>query len=554
LPHLLHFTHQVQRVSLTEWRITFTVQNIGGQPSPAINVKFVATNGITVTPNSWSLPSLSSNATQSITVTARTPQRFTNGFGAIRTTLGTEPDDFKANIVPAIVFLTSKDKVPPVISDLMPRENETVRTTTPLIAATVVDALSGLNVSSLKMTLDGQQVSAAYDIATRRFSFRPSQPLSEGTHTVTIEATDLDGNTARKEWRFTVRSGAPVEITDLRISPNPFSPNGDGIDDVLNIHFKLSGDAVLTITVVDSQNQVVKTLASEQPFSQGEHDLTWDGVMDNGQVAPTGSYGVRIAIVREGRQQQVVEAQVTSDTSPLSITSISVTPETMRLAKDAANISFNLSQNARVEVKVYMGESTEDDGYVIRSLVMENAQKGANSVSWDGRADDGRFVPPGVYSVAIEADAGTNSNRATFSGRITVRSLPDLMAVSLVSADQDGKTLLTGTVRNIGAEAAQNIVVRFFARDTVLGDKVIANLDAGAEATVELTIDPTRQVLVTEDLALVVDPENAIEELEEFNNRLETRLQIQAVRLAHVLPEGISLVSVPIQLFDKFQS
>ncbi len=550
LPHLLRFTSQVQQVSLTEWRITFTAQNIGGQPSPVTDVKFVATNGIAVSPNSWNLPSLSPNATQSITVTARTPQRFTSGFGVIRTTLGTQPEDFNASVVPAIIFLTSKDEIPPIISNLTPKEDETIRTANPLIAANIVDSLSGLDVSSLKMTLDGQQVGAAYDIATRRFSFRPTQPLSEGTHTVTVEATDLDGNTARKEWKFTVRSGAPVEITDLRISPNPFSPNGDGIDDVLNIHFKLSGDAVLNITVTDSQNQVVKTLATEQPFPQGEHDLTWDGVKDDGQRAESGSYGVRIAIVREGRQQQVVEAQVTADTSPLSITGVSVSPETMRLTKDTATVNFNLSQNARIEVKVYMGENTDDDGYVIRSLVMENAQKGSNSVTWDGRADDGRFVPPGVYSVAVEADAGTNTNRVPLAGRITVRSLPDLMAVSLISADQDGKTVLTATVRNIGAEAAQNIVVRFFVKDIVLGDKVITNLDAGAEATVEFTIDPTRQVLVTENLAFVVDPENAIDELEEFNNRLETRLQIQAVRLAHVLPAGISLVSIPIQLLD----
>ncbi|MDW8029679.1 MAG: CARDB domain-containing protein, partial [Armatimonadota bacterium] len=550
LPPLLRFTYQIQQVSLTEWRITFTAQNIGGQTSPATNVKFVATQGVTVSPNSWTLPSLASNATQSITIIARTPQRFTNGFGVIRTTLGTEPNDFNVDFVPALVFLTSKDEVPPAISDLTPKEDEIVRTTTPLISATVVDALSGLNVSSLKMTLDGQRVNATYDVATRKFSFRPTQPISEGNHIVVVEATDLDGNTARKQWSFTVRLGAPVEITDLRVSPNPFSPNGDGIDDVLNIRFRLSGEAVLTITVVDSQNRVVKTLANEQQFSQGEHNLTWDGIKDDGQRAETGSYGVRIAIVREGRQQQVVEAQVNADTNPLSITGVSVTPETMRLAKDAATINFNLSQNARVEVKVYMGESTDDDGYVVRSLVMENAQRGSNLLNWDGRADDGRFVPPGVYSIAIEADVGTNSNRVDLAGRITVRSLPDLMAASLISADQDGRTVLTATVRNIGAESARNIVVRFFVRDMALGDKVIASLDSGTEATVEFTIDPTRQVLVDENLALVVDPENSIDELEEFNNRLETRLQIQAVRLAHVLPAGTSLVSVPIQLLD----
>ncbi len=550
LPHLLRFTHQVQQVSLTEWRITFTVQNIGGQTSPATNVKFVTTEGITVSPNSWSVPPLAPNATQTITVTARTPQRFRSGFGVIRTTLGTQPEEFNANFVPTIVFLTSKDEIPPVISDPTPKEDEVVRTATPTIAVTIADFLSGLDISSLKMTLDGQRVNATYEIATRRFSYRSTQQLAEGTHTVVVEATDLDGNTARKEWRFTVRLGAPVEISDLKVSPNPFSPNGDGIDDVLNIHFRLSGDAVLTITVVDSQNNVVKTLASEQPFTQGEHNLTWDGKMDNGETAPTGSYGVRIAIIREGRQTNVVEAQVTADQEPLSITGVSVTPERMRLTKDTLSVAFNLSQDAKVAVKVYLGENTEDDGYAVRTIVLENAKKGANAVSWDGKDDNGRFVAPGTYTVAIEADVSTLTSRVPLAGKVTVLSLPDLLAASVGSVDRDGRSVLTAVVRNIGAEPAKNIVVRFAVRDITVGDVTIPALEAGSETSVELPLDPTRQQLIAEDITATVDPDNQIEELEEFNNTIKTRLEIQAVRLAHVLPAGVSLVSVPIQLFE----
>jgi len=549
LPHLLRFTHQVQQVSQTEWRITFTVQNIGGQNSPATNVLFVATSGITLSPNSWSLPPLSPNATQTITVTARTPQRFTSGFGFVRTTLGKKPEDFNANFVPTIVILTSKDEIPPVISDPTPKEDEVIRTATPTIAVTVSDFLSGLNISSLRMTLDGQQVNATYNIATRRFSYQSTQTLSEGTHTVVVEATDLDGNTARKEWRFTIRLGAPVEITDLRVSPNPFSPNGDGIDDVLNIHFRLSGDAVLTITVVDSQNKIVKTLANEQPFNQGEHDLTWDGKKDDGEMAPTGTYGVRIAIIREGRQTNVVEATVTADQEPLSISGVSVTPERMRLTKETLTVAFNLSQDAKVTVKVYLGENTEDDGYAVRTITIDG-KKGSNAVSWDGKDDNGRFVKPGIYAVAIEADNITLASRVSLAGKVTVLSLPDLLAAGIGSADQDGRTVLTALVRNIGAEPAKNIVVRFAVRDIAVGDVTIPALDAGAETSVELTLDPTRQQLISEDISATVDPDNQIEELEEFNNTVKTRTEIRAVRLAHILPAGVSLVAVPIQLFE----
>jgi len=357
--------------------------------------------------------------------------------------LGAKPEDFNANFVPTIVFLTSKDEVPPVISDPTPKEDKVIQTATPTIAVTIADLLSSLNLSSLRMTLDVQQVNTTYDLATRRFSYRSTQNLPEGTHTVVVEATDLDGNTARKEWRFNIRLGAPVEITDLRVSPNPFSPNGDGIDDVLNIHFRLSGDAVLTITVVDSQNNIVKTLANEQPFAQGEHDLTWDGKKDDGEMAPAGTYGVRIAIIREGRQTNIVEAKATADQEPLSISGVSVTPERTKLTKETLSVAFNPSQDAKVTVKVYLGENTEDDGYAVRTITIDG-KKGSNAMSWDGKDDNSRFVKPGTYAVAIEADNITLASRVPLAGKVTVLSLPDLLAAGIGSIDQRKRTKQVG--------------------------------------------------------------------------------------------------------------
>ncbi len=305
----------------------------------------------------------------------------------------------------------------------------------------------------------------------------------------------------------------------------------------------------MTITVVDTQNNIVKVLANEQPFAQGEHDLTWDGKKDDGEMAPTGTYGVRIAIVREGRQTNVVEAKVTADQEPLSISGVSATPDRMRLTKDILSVAFNLSQDAQVAVKVYMGENTEDDGYAVRTITT-NGKKGSNAVSWDGKDDNGRFVKPGVYAIAIEADNITLASRVPLAGKVTVLSLPDLLAAGIGSVDQNGRTVLTAIVRNIGAETAQNIVVRFSVRDIVVGDVSIPALDADGEVSVELPLDPTRQQLIAEDISATVDPDNQIEELEEFNNTIRTRTEIRAVRMAHVLPAGVSLVSTPIQLLE----
>jgi len=544
IPPLLRVSHTEEQLSETQWRINFTVTNLGGQSSPPVTVRFTPTSGIQLSQTTWSLPSLAPNASQSLTVTAQLPNRMAGGLGFVRVTL----EQFDVSFVPTIVLLTTGDAVPPIITDLTPLDNATVRTRTPVIAASVADPISGLNLASLRMTLDGQPVEASYDPTTRRFSFR-AQNLAEGQHTVTVEATDNEGNTSRREWRFVVNLSAPVEVTDLTLSPEPFSPNGDGLDDTLSISFRLSGDANLTVKVVDSAGNTVKTLSNEQPFSAGEHTLTWDGTTDSGEPAPDGEYTVQITATPRSRQQPLAQSIARLTRSPLSITSVSVTPSTIRLTKETVNIAFNLSQQATVQVKVYAGESTEDDGFVVRTLTLPNTPRGTNTVTWDGRTDDGRFVAAGTYTIAIEADAVTMTTRLALAGQVRVRSLPDLMPVTIVTSEQNGSTRLSAVVRNIGGETAQNVVVRFLHQDVPIGDATVSEIPANGEVTVEILWDAHRGLL-TRDVVVVADPDARIDELEEFNNRLQMSVEVAPMRITHLLPEGVALVSVPIQLLD----
>ncbi|MFA0752006.1 MAG: hypothetical protein SLRJCFUN_002409, partial [Candidatus Fervidibacter sp.] len=544
VPALLRVSHQEEQLSETQWRIHFTVTNLGDEPSPPVTVKFVATAGIQLSQREWALPSVAPNGSQNLTITAQLPNRMGGGIGFVRVTL----ERFDISFVPTIVTLTNQDTVPPTIADLTPPDGVTVRTRSPLVSVVIVDPISGLDINSLRMTLDGRAVEAVYEPATRRFSFQ-TQELSEGQHTVVVEATDNEGNTARREWRFTVDLTAPVEVTELKVSPEPFSPNGDGLDDTLTISFRLNGDANLTVKVVDSEGNTVKTLANEQPFNAGEHTLTWDGTTDSGEPAADGTYSIQITATPRSRQQPLAQSLARLTRNPLSITNVSVTPSTIRLTKETASLSFNLSQQATVRVKVYAGENTDDDGFVVRTLSLPNAPRGAHSVTWDGRTDDGRFVSAGVYAFAIEADGVTLSTRLASAGQVRVRSLPDLMPVTLTAAEQNGSTKLTAIVRNRGGEPAQNVIVRFFHQDMPIGDATIPEIPPDAEGTAELLWDPHRGLL-TRDVVVVADPDGRVDELEEFNNRLQMSVEVAPMRLAHSLPEGISLVSVPIQLLE----
>ncbi len=77
----------------------------------------------------------------------------------------------------------------------------------------------------------------------------------------------------------------------LLASPNPFSPDGDGRDDVSNIAFAFGfdGEAATTLRVMDLNGRPVRTLLNGQTFyRQGQ--ASFDGKRDDGTRLPIGLY------------------------------------------------------------------------------------------------------------------------------------------------------------------------------------------------------------------------------------------------------------------------
>ncbi len=92
---------------------------------------------------------------------------------------------------------------------------------------------------------------------------------------------------------------APLSASLLfspRIEPNPFTPNGDGVNDVVHISYKLlrlTAAAPLSIEIHDLSGRLVKRLYSGDD-SLGEYDRPWDGRDEANQLVPPGLYLCRI--------------------------------------------------------------------------------------------------------------------------------------------------------------------------------------------------------------------------------------------------------------------
>jgi hypothetical protein len=76
----------------------------------------------------------------------------------------------------------------------------------------------------------------------------------------------------------------------LRIQPNPFSPDGDGFQDEAVIEYTLPMESNLTIKIYDIKGRLIKTLIEDEPEVSGE--IIWNGRDDGNEIVRVGIYVV----------------------------------------------------------------------------------------------------------------------------------------------------------------------------------------------------------------------------------------------------------------------
>jgi hypothetical protein len=107
------------------------------------------------------------------------------------------------------------DAVAPVISDVRPDAGSSSSDATPVISVAVADAGVGVDPASIRMTVDGVDVTADGAYAAGRFGYTPASDLGFGAHTVSVVASDTAGNQAAPlTWSFDVADETPPSVTD----------------------------------------------------------------------------------------------------------------------------------------------------------------------------------------------------------------------------------------------------------------------------------------------------------------------------------------------------
>jgi len=91
-----------------------------------------------------------------------------------------------------------------LLSSERPQNGELVRSMQPRIAARFSD---NVDPNSLRIRLDGVDITAAARLSQDGFEYVPSSPLQPTTHTVRIAGRDLNGQRVYASWTFTTTNG-----------------------------------------------------------------------------------------------------------------------------------------------------------------------------------------------------------------------------------------------------------------------------------------------------------------------------------------------------------
>jgi hypothetical protein len=143
------------------------------------------------------------------------------------------------------------------------------------------------------------------NLVEEQFSYNYS--WAKGISWERINSEKLSSDTTNW-WRSVASSGAtPCEKNsistnfspkiELKVSPNPFSPDNDGFEDETAIFYNLPSKSELTLKIYDIKGRLVKTFFKDTPAVSGE--IIWDGKDENNRVLKAGIYIIFVEIQGE---------------------------------------------------------------------------------------------------------------------------------------------------------------------------------------------------------------------------------------------------------------
>jgi hypothetical protein len=188
------------------------------------------------------------------------------------------------------------------------------------------------------------------------------------------------------------------------------SPNGDGFADVEPLAYKLVRPSTVTASLIGPDG-VPRPLDSG-PKTPGLYTFTWNALRADGSPEQEGKWRLSVTAVDDQKVSSTVEQPfAVNDTIGFLKAPAAVT---VRADQAALSASFTLARAAQVTATIRTAS-----GIVVATVRAGSLGIGPQTLSWNGRTDDGKLAFSGRYTLVVSAvnDLGRSDLSQVFTAR-----------------------------------------------------------------------------------------------------------------------------------------
>jgi hypothetical protein len=195
------------------------------------------------------------------------------------------------------------------------------------------------------------------------------------------------------------------------VAPDPFSPNGDGSDDLAVVTFAPGEGGKARVSVVDTGGGLLRRVTGWRSVPASRQTVEWDGRVSGAsglEPADEGRFSLLVELRDGAGNTSSVRRSVSLDRT-LKTTGVSrgtLSPNGDGVG-DAVTLSFRLSRAADVTATVARAGST------LRTIRLGRLARGARSVDWGGELGGGGTATSGAYTLRVTADGALGTTSAT---------------------------------------------------------------------------------------------------------------------------------------------
>ena len=189
------------------------------------------------------------------------------------------------------------------------------------------------------------------------------------------------------------------------------SPNGDGVDELQTLAYKVVRPSTVTASVVGPDGAARQIDAGQR--TPGTYTFSWTGLRADGTPEPEGAYQFTVTAVDDQGQTSTSSRAFSIDDTLGFLVSQSkvVIPRKQGVALRG---TYELAHPATVTVQIQT-----QSGVTVRTLSKAPVEPGVQSVSWDGKIGAGTRAFAGSYQLVVSAANALGT--ATLSQAFTAR-------------------------------------------------------------------------------------------------------------------------------------